>query len=384
MKDYNMLIHYANFRKAVVSDVPDDICLESLALNIDKKEYILKGLPLLKNCIVSIYDSVIEYASNPSLSRLESSDYKNSGEIMKERQNALLYIRNTFLSLYCVMTGGIYDNDRTITVSKEYLKNWELPIRQKAKFQQSQLKHFEYFCRVEYLKNGEFSDWRNCDSVEFIFEEKELCYTLHHLMKSVVNTDYFQYGDFRIYSKSGRSEDIQNRFPESVRLKTLGNEKYEFYKTLRNATRDMLHIEQTGENTYQGHGFFMILCDYGEIGKHKNIYKNSRISLCITKDKLTVNLRLDFDAFGKLPEIIEQLSPNVRNGFFSLYSCESQICKFKCKRKRLAIFNETIYPKKILMPCMGAIAACNIESEADIQSIVLIYEHMKKYTVKLK
>ena len=78
MKDYNMLMHYASFRKEVVSDVPDDICLDSSALNPDEKEYILKGLPLLKNCIVSIYDSIIEYA-NTSLLKAESPEYKNSG-----------------------------------------------------------------------------------------------------------------------------------------------------------------------------------------------------------------------------------------------------------------------------------------------------------------
>ena len=48
MTDYNMLIHYASFRKEVVSDIPDDICLDNPALNPDEKEYILKGLPLLK------------------------------------------------------------------------------------------------------------------------------------------------------------------------------------------------------------------------------------------------------------------------------------------------------------------------------------------------
>ena len=50
----------------------------------------------------------------------------------------------------------------------------------------------------------------------------------------------------------------------------------------------------------------------------------------------------------------------------------------------MAVFDEAIYPKKILMPCMGDIAACDIESEADVQSIILIYEHIKKYTEKTK
>lgn len=80
MKDYNMLKHYADFRKAVVSDVPDDICLDGCELNIDEKENILKGLPLLRNCIVSMYDSIIEYANDPSLPRMEESDYKTTAK----------------------------------------------------------------------------------------------------------------------------------------------------------------------------------------------------------------------------------------------------------------------------------------------------------------
>lgn len=384
MKDYKILVQYANFRKAVVSDVPNDICLETLALNIVEKEYILKGLPLLKNCIVSMYDSVIEFASNPLLPRMDYSDYKNSGELMKERRDAALYISKVLLSIYCIAFDGIYNNDRIINVSKEYLKHLELPLYQNKKFQQCHLIHFEYFCRVEYLKNDKISDWRNCDSIDFIFKERELCFTLRHLIKSGINSEYFQYGDFRIYSKSGQSEDKQSRFPESVRLKTLGKEKYEFYHKLYNATRKILQIEQTGENTYQGHGFFMILCDFGDIVKYKNTYKNTRIGLCIKQDKLTVDLRLGFEAFGKLPDIIEKLTPNVRNGFLALRQCQSPDCPHKCTNKRFAVFNESIYPKKYFKPCQCDIATCSIENEEDVKSIILIYEYIKKYTEKNK
>jgi hypothetical protein len=347
MNNYNMLIHYADFRKDVVSDIPDDIYLDELELDDEQKELILNGLPLVKDFVISIYDNIIEYAGNPSLPRKEISEYKNSGELMNDRRDARNYIDKVFLSLYSIISDGIYDSDCTVIVSKEYLKR--LAWHRIGKFQQSQLQHLEYFCLFEYYKDNELSDWRRCESVSMIFEDRALCYTLRHMIKNKINPLYFKYGDFRVYSKSGQTEDIQDRFPESVRLKALGKEKYKLYQTLCNITDETLNIKQTGENTYQGHGHFMILCDYGDIVKYKPAYKNTRIGLCITKDKLTVDLRLGFEAFGKLPEIIEKLSPNARNAFLTLGICNPS-CTHRCTSKRFAVFDEKIYPNKILKP----------------------------------
>ena len=73
MNNYNLLIHYADFRKAVVSEVPDDIYLDELKLDDEQKELIITGLPMVRDCIVSIYDDIIEYASNVSLALFNSS-----------------------------------------------------------------------------------------------------------------------------------------------------------------------------------------------------------------------------------------------------------------------------------------------------------------------
>ena len=377
MNNYNMLIHYASFRKAVVSDVPDGICLEELKLDDEQKELIINGLPMVKDCIISIYNDIIEYAGNPSFPRRGLTDYQNSGDMMKDRRDASEYVSNVFYSLYSIISNGEYDGfDNSITISKESLK---LFMNGKQKFKQSLLVHLEHFCRIEYLENNIDSDWRKCDSIRLTFDDKALCFTLWHMIQNNMNLLYFQYGDFRIYSKSEQTEDKQNRFQNGVRLKALGNEKYNLYKTLCSKTREILNIDQTGENTYQGHGFFMILNDYGNIDRYKNVYENTRISLCIQKDRLTVDLRLGFDAFGKLPEIIEKLTPDIRNGFLSLHQCNPD-CPHKCTSKRFAVFKENIYTEKFLKPCQYDSAACNIENETDIQSIILIYEHIKKYT----
>ena len=379
MKNYNVLTHYADFRKAMVSDAPHDIYLDELKLDENQKELIVDGLPMVKDCIVSIYDDIIEYAGNPSLPRKGVSEYQNSGEMMEDRRDATNYVNNVFYSLYVIIFNGEYDgSDRSITVSKESLK----PLMSgKQRFQQPLLIHLEHFCRIEYLENNIESDWRKCGSIRLNFDDKALCFSLWHIIRSGVNLLYFQYGDFRLYSKSGQNEDRQNTFPNGVRLKALGEVKYNLYQTLCRETQEILEVEKSGENPHQGGGYFQILNDYGNIAKYKNKYENTRIVLCIKKDTLTVDLRLGFDAFGKLPEIIEELTPNVRNGFLALRQCQSPACPHKCTSKRFAVFNENIYPEKFLKPCQCDVAVCNIENETDIKSIILIYNHIKKYTV---
>ena len=376
LTDYNMLIHYADFMKAVVSDVPDDIYLDNLKLDDEQKELIIAGLPMVKNCVESIYDSVIEYAGNPSLPRKNQAEYQDSGELMQQRREARTYMSNLFYSFYIILSKGEYDElDCSITVLKEYLTQ-SSSIYQK--FRQVLLIHIEHFCRIEYHTGDVLTDWRKCDNIKITFDDKALCYTLWHMIQNKVNLSYFQYGDFRMYSKSGQIENMQNNFPDSVRLKALGKEKYNLYQTLCNKTREILNIEQTGENTYQGHGFFMILNDYGNIDRYKNKYENTRISLRIQKDKLTVDVRPGFEAFGKLPEIFEKLTPNIQVGFLKWRQCTN--CSEKCKRKRIAVFDESVSHKRTLYVCMGDLAACDIENNEDINSIILIYEHIKKYT----
>ena len=110
--NYDVVAHYAKFRKAVVADVPDDICLDGFDLNEDEKEYIIKGLPLLRNCIVSIYDSIIEYSKEQP--KVEHVGIMTSNIIMKERLEARAYVDSAFLNLYTIMLNGEYDDDRKI------------------------------------------------------------------------------------------------------------------------------------------------------------------------------------------------------------------------------------------------------------------------------
>lgn len=87
---------------------------------------------------------------------------------MKERRDAGAYVTKALITLHSIVANGIYDNDRVIIVSKEYLRNLELPMRPNSKFQQCHLKHFEYFCRIEYLKNGELSRKKRTTNVLFL------------------------------------------------------------------------------------------------------------------------------------------------------------------------------------------------------------------------
>ena len=372
--NYKVVEHYANLRKAVVADVPDDICFDGLDLNEDEKECITEGLPKLRNCIISIYDSIIEYSKDQPEEKFDG--IMTSHIIMKERLEARAYVDKAFIVLYGIMLNGEYDDDMTISLSRDSLKN--------LKFQQSVLKHYEYFCEIEYLKNGAISDWKKCDSVNFVFDSKQLCFTLRHMIKNGISDYYFQYGDYRIYSKSGKAEDRQNRFSEGVRLKALGEEKYKFYKTLCEKIREILDIEQSGENTYQGGACFQILCDFGDLERYKNTYKNTRISIVIHKNMLIFSVRLGFEAFGKMPEIIEKLSDNSKKGFLNQHQCQSPACTHRCTNKRVAIFDESVFANKVFKPCQYSNATTEIMSEDDINSTILILEHLKKYSIKLK
>ena len=378
MINYNILIQYANFRKEVVSNVPTDICFNELDLNDEQKDLIIIGLPLLRDCILSIYDNVIEYARSRDLSQINIFEHIDNGTLMKARNEARIYMDNVFYTLLTVLRNGFYNEyNNTISAFKNDITN-NSSEKHGIKFQQSLLFHFDSICRVEYQKNNEVTSWKKCDNVQLKFDNKALCFILNHIIKNMVNHKYFKYGDFPIYTKSGQAEDQQNKFPNSVRLKALGVKKYDLYQTLCHQTQEILDIEQTGENTYQGGGSFQIICEYGNIAKYKNTYENTIINITIKKDRLYVFLRLDFSAFHNLPQIFGELSSNIKNGFLELSQCSN--CKFQCKRKRIAVFDESIFPNKVLMPCKWPVAVCNIENENDMESISLIFAHIKKYT----
>ena len=374
MKNHNMLIHYAKFRNDVVSDVPSDIYLDELGLDENEKELIIAGLPMIKNCILSIYGDIMEYAGNPSFPRKGLTDYPNSGEMMADRRLAAIYLDRVFLTLYVIASNGKYDFDRTIEVSKEQLKTLiaDMPLRSKLKLKISDLQHFERFCRIEYWKNHDLTDYKKCDTVHFIFEEKELCFALRHLVQNLPQHSFFQYGDFRVYSKSGRQENI-SMFPESVRLKALGEEKYDYYLTIRHILGTELNAVAESENAYQGHGYFTIGLGF------ENDYMATEAGIGTTRNCLTASLRFSKEAFEKIPEIVELLAPNIRRGIFAIQQCSSE-CKFKCNGRGKAIFDEKIFAPKVLVPCNMGWAHCEIESSDDIEAIKMLCTHIKKYT----
>lgn len=199
---------------------------------------------------------------------------------------------------------------------------------------------------------------------------------MYDIVKNNISLKYFPYSDFRIYSKTGRTEDIQNRYPNSVRLKALGKNKYELYQILNSKICNIFNVEQDGENRYQGHGGFQIINSYSIN------YVNTSVGIKIHENMLRGEFRLDFNAFKKLPEIIDQLSLNIKDAIFNLPQCQD--CRYTCKRKRVAVFDEDVFPAKVLRVCKWPVTSCIIESEDDIKSMLIIFEHIKKYTERYK
>lgn len=373
MSEYNALLSYALFRRNVVSDIPFDIDLSVYHLNNDEKELISSGLTQVRECLLSIYDSVIDYAENGYMTQKVIDTMNEKGGIMTVRRDAQMYLNSIFGMLYnFIKFGECNFEETTITITKEVLNI----IRKNTTYKPSLLCHLEFICRIELYRNDRISQVKNCDKISLIFDDNALLYTLRHIVKNNTCIDYFPYGDFRLYSKSGRTEDNQNRFPNSVRLKALGAKKYNLYQLLNSKIRDIFSTEQVGENTYQGHGLFQILNEY-YIG-----YKNTRFDLIIQENRLIASFRLDFDAFKKLPDIIGQLSQNIKDGILNLPQCQD--CRYKCKRKRVAVFDESILPQKVLRVCKWPVASCIIESGDDIKSILIICSHIRKYTKLIK
>ncbi len=370
---YNALQHYAEMRKRIVSDIPNDISLDLHAAD-DEKELLLRGIPLVRDCIISIYDSVSEYAAEKYVTPAIIKRLAQKGGIMSCNRDAQQYLNTVFHSFLALLTDGIYDiNNAVLENTKINTANYITSRRQytRLKFKSAYTRHFDRFCRIDYYKDGRTSDWRNCDTTIMTFDDTALGYTLWFMSRSKPDLLHFYYGDFRIFSESGRKEDII-KFPESVRKKAVGDQKNEYYRMLDAFIYENFIISGIGENWYQGSGSF------GLSKAYETTLDKTELRLWMGENKLTLEVYFSYTAFERLPEIIEFLSENARTGILSKRQCGR--CSFLCKKCRQAVFDKNIFPAEVFVPCNMGGEGFEINTREDYESAIIIFKHILKYT----
>ncbi|MHB1153699.1 MAG: hypothetical protein ACYCWE_17725 [Eubacteriales bacterium] len=371
---YNALQHYAEMRKRIVSDIPDDISLDTLTADNDIKELLLRGIPLVRECIMSIYDSVSEYAAEKYVTPAIIKRLAQKGGVMSCNRDAQQYLNTVFHSLLALLTDGTFDiNSAVLENSKFNTVNYVSSRRQfnSLKFKSAYTRHLDRFCRVNYYKDGRISDWRNCDIIVMTFDDTALGYTLWFMSRNKPDLLHFYYGDFRVFSESGRKED-RTKFPESVRKKVVGDKKNEYYRMIDSFIYDNFIISGIGENWYQGSGSF------GLSKAYETTLDKTELRLWMGENKLTLEVYFSYTAFERLPEIIELLSENARTGILSKRQCGR--CSFLCKKCRRAVFDKNIFPPEVFVPCNMGGEGFDINTREDYESAIIIFKHILKYT----
>lgn len=372
MDEYNALWHYAKMRRECVADLPTDIDLHDMDEN--ERDLIIKGIPLVYEAILSIYNSVAEYAQTHYLTPKKYQLLNEKGGKMRCNNESQVYLDTIFHMLLTIAKEGeLIGNE--FTLSKNYLKNLMWENRCKLRYKHTLTLHFQYFCNIACYQNDKVADYRNCDTVIFKFTDTELVYTLRHMAYNGVNPFYFQYGDFRMFSVSGKLEDSK-KFPQSVRKKVVGEHNYKYYPVLKELFYIYFSAEPSGENPYQGYGNFSLIEEYN------TGLENTSTSITAHKNKLILRLRMGFDAFNQLPDIISDLSNSIQQGIFSTPQCVD--CPLHCNSKRKAEFDVTIYPSKISAPCKCTVSECIIACDNDIKSVELLFKHMLKFSKFIK
>lgn len=370
---YNALAHYAGMRAACVADLPEDINLEALKLTREEQALLHKGIPEVREAILSVYRSVGEHAREHFLTPQMLKTLGEKGGFMSSNHTARITLDTVFHTLFSILADG-EQSGTDLLVTKVYLSALQWPERQKLKYRHELTRHFEYFCRIECLQNGRPADYRKCDTVVFSFDSDALLFTLRYLARTGRRPLYFQYGDLRCFSASGRREDA-DRFPKSVWRKVIGTD-FRYYGILREMFRATFGALPGGENPYQGAGFFQLIEEYdtGLI--------NTRTEITARKETLILGVRMGFEEFGRLPEIFGSLSESVKKGFLETHQCAD--CALQCHTKRQAVFDEAVYPQRILKPCKCFVSELVIRSDEDIQSAGILFEHMKRYGIPAK
>jgi hypothetical protein len=371
---YNALLHYAEMRKRIVSDIPDDIAIDVLAIDDDSKELLLRGIPLVRECLVSVYDSVSEYAGDNYVTPKIIERMTRKGGVMDCNREAQHYLNTVFHSLLALLTSGTYDINSAILVTrKEYLTQYTSSRRlfTNLKFKNSYTVHYSSFCNVGFYKDDKPALWNKCDTAELAFDDTSLGYTLWYMAQNKPDILHFSYGDFRIFSGSGQKED-KTKFPESVRKKAIGNKKFGLYRKLDEFIYNNFKITDISENWYQGSGSF------GLSKAYETTLDKTELRLWMGEDKLNLEVYFSYTAFERLPEIIGLLSENARFGIFSKRQCGH--CPFLCKKCRQAVFDEKIFPAKIFIPCNMGGEGFEIINEEDTESAIIIFNHILKYT----
>lgn len=179
MNEYNALLSYAEFRRNVVSDVPDDIDLSVCDFNNDERKMILSCLPAVRESLISIYDSVIDYSKNHYMTQKVIATLYQKGGIMTVRRDAQNYLNTIFEMLYYFMKNGDYNYEKaTVTINKDVISF----MRKNTHYKPSLLCHLEHICRIETYKNNRICQMKNFDTIVLNFDNKAVCFTLLFLL----------------------------------------------------------------------------------------------------------------------------------------------------------------------------------------------------------
>lgn len=160
-------------------------------------------------------------------------------------------------------------------------------------------------------------------------------------------------------------------FPR-VCAKRLSEKKYSLYRRLNSFIYENFPVTGIGENSYQGYGVFSLSKAY------ETALEKTELRFWMGENSLNFEVYFSYPAFEKLPEIISDLSANARNGILSKQRCMG--CKFACKGKRQAIFDESVFSGKVFVPCNMGGEGFAIEDEDDASSAEIVMRHIIKYT----
>ena len=371
---YNALYHFSNMRASCVADLPEDLDLSEY--NESEKEWIMRGLPEVRDQLLALYEGISLYAQQSFNYERTAALLARKGGVMQLNREARNYLDALFITLIRLLDFGVVDASGTsITVSKAVLKTIEPSWGQKFKFHASFLEQFSWICRVICWKGNLEADWKHCDTVEFVWDDPAVLYTWRQLVEYDKNFFYFQHGDYRRFSRSGRKKPL-DRLPEGVIRRVLGQELFELWGEMHRRIHALFGDTAAwgGENLYQGYG------DFGLIQRYDLSTKNYAYIDVITKSNwLMVSIHFDKNYFAGLPGIYRQLDPKIQEAILNLPKCmenESQ-CKEICKKARMAVFDADIYPDKVMYICHYTNINISIESASDIDRIIPLFKHLQ-------
>lgn len=370
LKSYNALKNLAVVRKGIVATVPEDIELRQFMIQEEEKELLYSGIPLVRACVISIYESVITHARDSVRTIPLSRQLKP----LTLNQHAKQYLDTVFLMLLAIVKNGVYVHTTgEYHLQKEKLQSLSYGRRDKVRFQPELAIHFSDFMDITYLFDEGECDWKGCNQVIFCFQEVALAYALQHMIRNGLSATYFPYCDLRMYSLSG-SKEKKDTFPTAIRKSILGEKKYRQYGLLKEMIRHTFPRAKVISRTCEEYGIFQIIDEYSI-----NL-PNTKLSIDMKERGLALEIQLDYLAFEKLSEIIGMVSDNTRQSILQTPTCHQ--CPLNCKRIRVCSLEKEEDSLEVLTVCKCALTQCRIEKIEDLKSVEILLKHMLKYSIK--